>query len=107
MADLTLSSGLAVLVSFRLKSGMLEKFSRLVLANARASLVEELGCLQFDVMSPDGPDDEVILHEVSASREAIAFPPMTSPYAAFSEKSADSVLEKTVIVGPRMDGTLS
>jgi len=107
ISDSTQSSGFVVLVSFRLKSGMLKKFIGLVLANARASLKHEPECLQFDVMVPDGTENEVFLYEVYANREAFAFHSKTSHYAVFSKNCANSIISKTVIAGPRMDIPLS
>jgi Antibiotic biosynthesis monooxygenase len=44
----------AILVEFHLKEGTRSQFRRLIDANADASVRNEPGCLQFDVLEPEG-----------------------------------------------------
>src|SRR5688500_6449487 len=56
---------LVILVEFRLVPETRAEFHRLVLENAAASLREEPGCRQFDVVVPEGdPGTRVILYEI-------------------------------------------
>ncbi len=96
---------LAVMVSFRLRPGTIERFVRLILASAHASIEREQGCLQFDVIVPEDTADHVVLYELYRTREAFALHVETEHYSVFAKKSTDLVLEKTVHVGRRLDGS--
>ena len=45
-------SKLVIVVDFELHAGASERFMPLMLKNAQASLQDEPGCLQFDVLTP-------------------------------------------------------
>ena len=49
---------LVILVEFELHAGKELEFRRLVLENAAASLRDEPGCRQFDVLTPEGGPGE-------------------------------------------------
>ena len=56
---------LVILVEFELHPGKEPEFRRLVLENAAASLRDEPGCRQFDVLTPEaGPGDRIVLYEI-------------------------------------------
>lgn len=56
--------GLVILVEFRLKPGMRQKFLAAVKPDAEASVAKEPGCRRFDVVLPEGEDDVVWLYEI-------------------------------------------
>ena len=59
-----------ILVDFQLKSGMEKQFRALIDANADASVRDEPGCLQFDVLEPEGEAGRVLLYEIYCDRAA-------------------------------------
>jgi quinol monooxygenase YgiN len=60
----------AVTVTFKLVPGGAEAFMPLMLENARKSLLDEPGCLRFDVCTDPAYPDEVFLYEIYYNREA-------------------------------------
>jgi len=88
---------LVILVEFELHPGSEPEFRRLVLENAAASLRDEPGCRQFDVLTPEaGPGDRIVLYEIyddAASFDAhLAIP----HFATFNDATAPLVANKTV-----------
>ncbi|MFD2274406.1 putative quinol monooxygenase [Undibacterium arcticum] len=59
-----------LLVEFQVKPDDLTQFMDLVNANAHASVADEPGCLQFDVMQTLDDPCKVVLYEVYASENA-------------------------------------
>ena len=91
--------GYVVMVEFRLKPGMSERFRRLINENARASVRDEPGCRQFDVVVPDGEPDSVLLYEIYDDPAAFAVHKETPHFAAFDRNSAPCVASKKVTLG--------
>lgn len=91
--------GYVVLVEFRLKPGMSERFHRLISENARASVRDERGCRQFDVVVTDGDADSVVLYEIYDDEPAFAAHKKTAHFAAFDRDSAPCVASKKVTLG--------
>ena len=89
-------SGFVITVSFRLKPGAMAAFRPLIDANAIASCRDEPGCRRFDVLVPQGSDDQVFLYEIYDDRAAFDAHLKTAHFAAFDRDSADLVAEKTV-----------
>jgi quinol monooxygenase YgiN len=88
-----------VLVEFRLKPGMSERFRRLINENARASVRDEPGCRQFDVVAPDGEPDSVVLYEIYDNAAAFDAHKKTPHFANFDRDSAACVDSKKVTLG--------
>ena len=88
--------GYVVMVDFRLKAGTFDRFRKLIVENARASVRDEPGCRQFDVVTPDGGADRVVLYEIYDDRAAFDAHLKTSHFAVFNEQSAPLVAEKAV-----------
>ena len=59
-----------LLVEFDVQPESLAAFMALIDVNARASVVHEPGCFQFDVMQTIDAPHKVVLYEVYASEEA-------------------------------------
>ena len=58
-------AGVAIWVEFTVRPGAFGPFHELVTANAAASLRDEPGCRQFDVLVPDdGAGHDVALYEI-------------------------------------------
>jgi (4S)-4-hydroxy-5-phosphonooxypentane-2,3-dione isomerase len=88
---------LVILVEFTLAPETRAEFRRLVLENASASLRDEPGCRQFDVLIPEGdPGDRVVLYEIYDDDEAFAAHVRTGHYARFAEATEALVRTKTV-----------
>lgn len=78
---------------------MSERFRRLISENARASVRDEPGCRQFDVVVPDGEPDNVLLYEIYNDPAAFAAHTKTLHFAVFDRESAPCVAGKKVTLG--------
>ena len=87
------------MVDFRLKTGTFDRFRRLIVENARASLRDEPGCRQFDVVIPDGDGARVMLYEVYDDAAAFEAHKRTPHFAVFDRESAPLVAVKSVTLG--------
>jgi quinol monooxygenase YgiN len=87
------------MVDFRLKPGTFDRFRNLIVENARASVRDEPGCRQFDVVTPDGDADRVVLYEVYDGAAAFEAHKRTAHFAAFDRDSASLVSSKAVTLG--------
>jgi quinol monooxygenase YgiN len=85
-----------VVVEFSLKSGKRAQFQALLVENARASVRSELGCVQFDVLTPADEHDRVVLYEVYSGESAFLAHLETAHYAAFETASQSLVASKSV-----------
>ena len=59
-----------IVVDFRIKSGQMAEFRRLIDDNARASVKHEPGCSRFDVCANRKDADSVLLYEIYDDRAA-------------------------------------
>ena len=59
-----------LIVEFDVKPDHVEKFRQLIETNARASVANEPGCLQFDVLQKADAPNQFVLYEVYASEDA-------------------------------------
>jgi (4S)-4-hydroxy-5-phosphonooxypentane-2,3-dione isomerase len=85
-----------VVVEFRLKEGAQLQFRRLVEANADASVRNEAGCLQFDVVEPEGESDRVLLYEIYSDKAAFDFHLQSEHFRTFADQSEALCLKKTI-----------
>ncbi len=86
----------AIFVDFHLKPGVRTQFRRLSDENADASVRTEPGCLQFDVIEPEGEADRVMLYEIYSDRAAFDAHLKTGHFRIFAEASESLFLQKTV-----------
>ena len=84
------------MVEFRLQAGTFERFRRLIVENARASVRDEPGCRQFDVVIPQGDADRVFLYEVYDDAAAFDAHKRTPHFAAFDRDCVPFVAAKVV-----------
>ena len=86
----------AVCVTFEIAPGQMAAFMPLMLANAQASLRDEPGCHQFDVLTDPARPDEVGLYELYA--DAVAFDAhLASPhFKTFDTKITPMIAAKSV-----------
>ena len=89
---------IAVCVTFRIKTGMMDAFMEPMLRNARESVANEPGCHRFDV-GTDGDDPQtVFLYELYSDHEAFAAHQKTDHFLTFNTITPDLVAEKEVQV---------
>ena len=86
-----------ILVDFHLKPGVQSQFRRLIDANADASVRTEPGCLQFDVLEPEGEADRLLLYELYTGRAAFDAHRQTGHFRIFAEASESLILQKKVV----------
>lgn len=88
---------LVILVEFELAPEARDEFRRLVLENAAASLRDEPGCRQFDVLVGEGePGDRMVLYEIYDDAAAFDAHLATEHYARFAAATEPMVRQKTV-----------
>ena len=85
MAD---TADFVVIAEFRIKPGQVAAFLALAHNDANESLANEKGCLAFDVLTPEGSEESVVLHEVYRDRAAYEHHRQMPHYAPFKEGSA-------------------
>ena len=85
-----------ILVDFHLKPGAGPEFRRMIDKNADASVRNEPGCLQFDVLEPEGVGDRVLLYEIYSDRAVFDAHRQTEHFRIFNNASEALVLQKTV-----------
>jgi (4S)-4-hydroxy-5-phosphonooxypentane-2,3-dione isomerase len=86
-----------VVVDFQLKPGTRAQFRKLIDVNADASVRDEPGCLQFDVLEPEGEADRVMLYEIYLDRAAFDAHRQTGHFHVFNSASESLCLNKSVI----------
>jgi autoinducer 2-degrading protein len=86
----------AIVVEFQLKQGAQAEFRRLIDANAEASARSEQGCLQFDVLEPEGEGDRVLLYEIYSDKAAFDIHLRSEHFRTFAGASETLCLQKTV-----------
>ncbi|WP_303856310.1 putative quinol monooxygenase [Salinicola salarius] len=82
------STHFVVIAEFRIKPGQVPAFLALAHNDASESLTNEEGCLAFDVLTPEGSEDIVVLHEVYRDRAAFEHHMQMPHYPPFKEGTA-------------------
>jgi len=88
-----------IVVEFHLKPGARSQFRSLIDANADASVRNEPGCLQFDVLEPEGEGDRVMLYEIYSDKAAFDAHLQTEHFRIFAGASEALCLQKSVTRG--------
>lgn len=86
----------AVVVLFTIKPDALEDFIPLMRANAQTSLLEEVGCQQFDVATDPARPNEVFLYEVYSDRAAFEAHLASAHFKKFDLAVTDMIAAKDV-----------
>jgi len=86
----------AVVVSFQIKQDQMDAFLPLMLANAKASLLEEPGCHQFDVCTDPSRPTEVFLYELYSDTAAFEAHKGTPHFLEFDGQTAAMIHAKFV-----------
>ena len=85
-----------VVVDFQLKPGTRSQFRGLIDANADASVKNEPGFLQFDVLEPEDESDRVLLYEIYSDQAAFDAHRQTEHFHIFNRASESLCLGKSV-----------
>ena len=86
----------AVTVSFTIRAGQMDRFLPLMLENARTSLTDERGCLQFDVCTDLDRSDAVFLYELYDDRAAFDAHLASAHFREVGAQASGLVAEKAV-----------
>ncbi|MBX6321000.1 MAG: antibiotic biosynthesis monooxygenase [Rhodospirillaceae bacterium] len=86
-----------IIVEFRLAPGAREELLRLIADNANASVREEPGCRRFDVLTPVGEPDRVVLYEIYDDRAAFEAHLRTSHFLRFNEASGPLIVDRKIV----------
>ncbi len=83
-----------VVVSFQIKLDQFDAFLPLMVRNAKASLDNEPGCLQFDVCLDEAQPGSVFLYEVYTNRAAFDAHLASGHFIEFDEAVATMIETK-------------
>ena len=86
----------AVTVLFEIELDRMSDFMPLMLENARTSLREEEGCLQFDVCTDQERPGEVCLYEVYSSQGAFSKHLASAHFKAFDAAAREMIKGKEI-----------
>ncbi|WFF41660.1 antibiotic biosynthesis monooxygenase [Salinicola endophyticus] len=84
---MTADTHFVVIAEFQIKPGQVPAFLALAHNDASESLANEEGCYTFDVLTPEGSEDLVVLHEVYRDRAAFEHHTTMPHYAPFKAGS--------------------
>ncbi len=88
---------LVIWVSVAVKPVVVDAYRRAIMANARASVADEPGCLRFDVLIPeDGSGEQIRLYEIYESAAAFDAHLQTPHFAAYQKATADLISEQSI-----------
>ena len=86
----------AVCVTFKLNHGQTSAFLPLMRGNARKSLTDEIGCMQFDVLTDPTNPDSVFLYELYTNRAAFDAHLTSAHFKSFDAATAAMIAHKDV-----------
>ena len=87
----------AVWVEFQIRDDAMPQFMPLMLANARASLAQEEGCRQFDVMVPRPASASVHLFELYDSQAAFEEHLQSAHFKDFAAATNGMITERKIL----------
>jgi autoinducer 2-degrading protein len=83
-----------LVVEFELKPENVERFHTLIVENARASVANEPGCRQFDVVRPQDAPNRIVLYEVYDDLAAFEAHIKMPHVAAFFAEAKPMIVEQ-------------
>ncbi len=86
-----------IIVSNRVKQGREEDYISIMGRNARYSVENEGGCIQFDVLKDINDPQLFHLYEIYQNQQALAIHKQTQHYLLSREQLADIVIEQSVL----------
>lgn len=91
------TSPFAVWVEFQIRDDALPEFMPLMILNARASLSQERGCRQFDVMVPRQASGAVHLFEIYDSPAAFEDHLQSAHFRSFSAATKAMITDRKIL----------
>ena len=85
---------IALVVEFKLKPGQRDAFIARVRQHGATCLKSEPGCLQFDLLVPQGDADRAFLYEVYADQAALDAHGETPHMAEYRRDTQDMLIER-------------
>ncbi|MHA1108555.1 MAG: putative quinol monooxygenase [Alphaproteobacteria bacterium] len=83
-----------LIVEMEVRPDSVERFTEIITRNAQASVRDEPGCSQFDVLhTPDNPT-RFVLYEVYDDEDAFEAHRATPHFAAFNDHAADMLVNR-------------
>jgi quinol monooxygenase YgiN len=86
----------AIIVEFEVRPECLQRFNQAIAVNAQASVADEPGCRQFDVLHNEDDPNHVVLYEVYDSPAAFEDHMARSHTQAFLALAKELVAKQTV-----------
>lgn len=86
----------AVVVTFQIKAGEVDRFLPLMTDNAKASLANEPDCHRFDICTDSSRSDEVFLYELYTDRAAFEAHLVSTHFQVFDAAVTEMIAAKTV-----------
>ena len=86
----------AIVVTFKLKPGSAQAFRPIIMENAEASVRDEPGCHQFQVLCDEVDPDQIVLYEVYEDVDAFEAHKMTPHFEKFDREGKPMVEEAVV-----------
>jgi quinol monooxygenase YgiN len=90
--------GYVVHVEFETAPGDFARFKEMIAANARASVRDEPGCRQFDVLLPRDMPNRVVLYEVYDDEAAFEAHLASAHFKDFAARSGPLVTHRRIVV---------
>ena len=85
-----------IIATFNLKPGSAAAFNPLIIENAEASVREEPGCSQFQVLHEEGDADTIILYEVYDDEAAFQSHLESAHFAKFDREAGPMIADKVI-----------
>jgi (4S)-4-hydroxy-5-phosphonooxypentane-2,3-dione isomerase len=86
----------AVVVTFKLKPGSAPAFNPIMIENAEASVRDEPGCHQFQVLHDQGDAETIVLYEVYEDEDAFQAHLETPHFATFEREGKPMIDEANI-----------
>jgi (4S)-4-hydroxy-5-phosphonooxypentane-2,3-dione isomerase len=86
----------AIVVTFKLKPGSAAAFNPVMLENAEASVRDEPGCHQFQVLHDEADPDTIVLYEVYDDDAAFEAHKQTPHFEKFGQEGMPMVEEADI-----------
>ena len=86
----------AVVVTFKLKPGTAQAFNPIMNENAEASVRDEPGCSQFQVLHAEGDAETIILYEVYDDEAAFQAHLASAHFAIFDREAGPMIADKVI-----------
>lgn len=83
-----------LIVEFDVEQESVARFTEIIARNAQASVRDEPGCHQFDVLHQAGQPTRFVLYEMYDDEDAFEAHRATPHFAAFNDQAADMIVNR-------------